>query len=460
MIKAIVFLVKVALLVALAVWVADRPGTVAIEWMEYKLTLQMGVFLLLFVLTVLLAIAIFGIIKGVADFPKSFRRYREYVRRDKGYKALTLGLTAVAAGDAISAQYQAHRATKMLRDDNGLPLLLKAQAARMNNKEDEAREAFALLIQDKNAAFLGVRGLLQAALDAQNYSKALELGREALRLHPKQPWILRMVYDLEIKMQDWEAARKTLYRAEKAGAVEARKAKSDRVAMLLAEADAALQEDHREQALHILKKAHGIDPSFAPAVTRLAKMHIQNSQRRRAVSIIEKAWKVAPHPELVYVWDMAAPAAGKKSKTDDIAMRIKWFERLMALKPDSNEGHLALAQAAMDDGLWGEARAHLREAEKTDPSRRVYRMLIALEERSTQDEEAIMRWSDKADEAAPDRQWVCRETGRVYPQWSPVALPHNGFNTIEWAVPDAASAHTFLAGGGVGKSAMIEAPGR
>ncbi|HBR69655.1 MAG TPA: hypothetical protein DEA55_09800 [Rhodospirillaceae bacterium] len=295
MIRAIIFMVKVALLVALAVWVADRPGTVAIEWMEYKLTLQMGVFLLLFLLTVLLAIAIFGVIKGVADFPKSFRRYREYVRRDKGYKALTLGLTAVAAGDAKSAQYQAHRATRMLKDDNGLPLLLKAQAARMNNKEDEARETFALLLQDKNAAFLGVRGLLQAAIDAQNYPKALELGREALRLHPKQPWILRMVYDLEIKMQDWEAARKTLYRAEKAGAVEAPKAKSDRVAMLLAEADSALQEDHRELALGILKKAHAQDPTFAPTVTRLAKM-------QKSLDWIDTARHFVPEDQKCYTW--------------------------------------------------------------------------------------------------------------------------------------------------------------
>ncbi len=452
MIRAIIFMIKVALLVALAVWVADRPGSVAIEWMEYKFTLHMGVFLLIFLFTVLLAIAIFGVIKGVADFPKSFRRYREYLRREKGYKALTLGLTAVAAGDGKSANYQAGRATKLLSEDTGLPLLLKAQAERMTGKEEEARETFALLLQDKNAAFLGVRGLLQAALDMENYSKALELGREALRLHPKQPWILRVVYDLEIKLQDWEAARKTLCRAERVGAVKADKAGSDRVAMLLIEVDKDLEQDNRAAAFAKLKKAHGYDPSFAPTVTRLAKMHVQRRHRKKAVAVIEKAWKIAPHPELAIVWDLAAP----KSKKEDPMARLKWFEKLLALKPASGEGQLAVAQAAMDDGLWGEARSHLKMAEEAEPSRGVYTMLVALEERSTQNEEAIMEWMDKAEEAAPGKQWVCRETGRIYPEWVPVST--QGFNTIEWAAPDVGSVSAFLASDGDEEGVMLEAP--
>ena len=462
MIRAIIFMVKVAVLVAIAVWVADRPGRVAIEWMDYKLTLHMGVFLLVFLFTVLLAIAIFGVIKGVADFPKSLQRYRTYRQREKGYKALTLGLTAVAAGDSKNAAYQAQRATRFLAEDTGLPLLLKAQAERMNGQEKEARETFALLLQDKNAAFLGVRGLLQAALDMENHPKALELGREALRLHPRQPWILCVVYDLEIKSQDWSAARKTLCRAERAGAIKAEKAKSDHVAMLLAEADRDLEQDNRAEAFKALKKAYAYDPSFVPTVTRLAKMHIQKRHRKKAVFVIEKAWKAAPHPELVLLWDLASPSnpkkKPKKKKVNDPMARLKWFEKLLALKPESAEGHMAVAQAAMDDGLWGEARTHLKAAEESTPSRRVYMMLVALEERSTQNEEVIAGWLSKAEEAQPDQQWVCRETGRIYAEWIPISEPQGRFNTIEWTCPDERSAGAFFTGDGHRKLSILEAP--
>lgn len=456
MIRALLFMIKVGLLVALLVWIAERPGTVTIDWMDYKLTLQMGVFLTIALFTLLIAIFIYGLIKGVADFPKSFRRYREYMRKEKGYRALTLGLTAVAAGDARIAGYQAHRAAKFLPKDTGLPVLLKAQAARMQGREEEAREHFALLLENKDAAFLGVRGLLQSALDLKDYPMAMELAREALRLHPKQPWILRVVYDLEIKAHDWQAARATLLRAEKAGAIDKQKARRDRIAMLVAEADKALEEQSRELALTKLQKAQRLDPSFTPVATRLAKLYIQKAHRRKAVSVIERAWKVMPHPELVPVWDLAQPK-NKKKKAHDPMARLKWFRKLLAINAQSPESHLAVARAAMDDGLWGEARKHLKQAEEIEPSARLYHMLVELEERSTQNEEAIENWLGLAAEAPHSKHWVCSETGRLYSEWSPIAEPHGSFNTIIWGDADQSSA-AFLTAANDSADTLLEVP--
>ncbi len=434
MIRAVLFMVKVGLLVAAAVWVAERPGSISVEWLDYTFTIHVGLFLILLLVTMVLGMFLFRFLKTIADSPKTFSRYKQRRRREKGYRALTLGLTAVAAGDTKSAAYQAYRAGKFLPGDTGLPLLLKAQAARLEGREEEARESFAALLENKDAAFLGVRGLLQAALDLQNHPKALELAREALKLHPKQPWILRVVYDLEIKMKDWSAARKTLYRVEKSGALPAEKANSDRVAMLLAEADLDLENGFREEAFQKLKKAHKYDPLFIPAVQRLAKLYIQRRARRRAVTIIEKAWKGCPHPELVPLWDLAMP----ENKSGDPMVRLKWFERLLALNTESAEGQMAVARAAMDDGLWGEARSYLKMAERIKPSVRLYKMLAELEEREARNEEAVKKWLEKAAEAPQDKQWICRETGRTYSEWMPVAQPHGSFNTIVWDYPQAA----------------------
>jgi len=456
MIRAVIFMVKLGLLAALAVWLASQPGSVTIDWLGYTFTLQMGVFLTICIFTILLAILLFRVIHGIAVFPRALRRYFDYTRREKGYRALTLGLTAVAAGDSKSAAYQAQRAVKFLPRDTGLPVLLQAQAARMEGQEDEAREKFSLLLENKDAAFLGVRGLLQAALDLQDYPKALELAREALRMHPKQPWILRVVYDLEIKMRDWPAARTTLYRAEKAGAVNAEKAGSDRIAMLVAEAEKDLEEQRRDEAFRKLKKAHGFDPSFAPVVQRLAKFYIQKGKRKKAVAVLEKAWKTVPHPELVPVWGLAAPQKKGGKKAPDPLARLKWYERLVTLNPASAESEIAVASAAMEGGLWGEAREHLKRAEDIAPSARVYNLLIELEERATQNEEAIENYLALAADAPPEKQWVCSETGRVYPGWEPVAQPHGSFNTIVWDYPEEGG--VFLTAESRQADTLLEAP--
>ncbi len=454
MIKAIWFMVKVGVLVALALWVVENPGFVEMAWLDYKLRIHVGVFLIALVAIILLSIFLYRAIRTFVDFPKSFRRYQEVKRQDKGYRALTLGLTAVAAGDTKAAVYQAHRAAKLLGDDSGLALLLHAQAARLDGREEDAQESFVALLENDDAAFLGVRGLLQTALDAQDYPGALDLGRRALKIHPKQPWILKIVYDLEIRARDWEEARKTLYRAEKAGAVPGEKVSADRVAMLLAEAENFLDKDARTEALKKAKKAYQIDPNFVPAIAQLARLYNQTGKRRKAMAVIEKAWKTAPHPEFVKIWDALAASSRSKKPPG----RRQWFEKLLEINPSAADGQLAAGEIALEEGLWGEARTHFKRAEELEPCAKLYRLFAELEERSSQNEEAAIMWLEKAAEAPPGKIWVCRETGHVYEQWHPIAQPHGAFNTIEWADPHGVAGADMLIGHGGMAGGLLEAP--
>src|SRR5690606_25401604 len=122
--------------------------------------------------------------------------------------------------------------------------------------------------------------------------------------------------------------------------------------------------------------------------------------------------------ELVPVWELLQP----RNKKDISLERLKWYERLLALKPESVEGRMAAARVAMEEGLWGQARNYLGLAEEQgEEDARLYRLWAELEDRSTQNESAAQRWLERAEESPPPRCWVCRETGRIYPVWSPVA---------------------------------------
>jgi HemY protein len=430
MLRSIWVLVKIGVLVAIVVWLAERPGTVALDWMEYKITVDFGLFLIGLLGVVMLGIFIFGIIKAILDTPKNWRRYRDFNNREKGLRALTIGLAAVAAGDAKNAQYQAQKARGFLKKDEVLPKLLEAQAARLAGREADACHIYADMIEDKRAGFLGVRGLLQSALDCGDYQGALELGYKALEQYPKQGWILRVVYDLEIKMRDWAAARTILYRAEKAGAIPVNKANSDRVAMYLAQADQAEETGHEEGQFRALSKAHKIDKKFIPTVLRLARLYLKRGKRKAAIGMIEEAWKTAPHPGLVTLWDEACPPA----KGSEHPARVQWYERLLDLNPQSVEGLMAMANILIQEGLWGEARKHLEQAESIRPNVRLYKIWARLEERATQNDEAVHGWLAKAADAPRERVWICSETGRLYDRWVAVS-DQSLFNTIIWDFP-------------------------
>lgn len=436
MIRALFFLLKVAVIAAIAVWVADLEGAVRFAWTDsagsdIAVNIHLGLFLLVALAVMLLALVLFRIIKGTADFPKTLARYKQQRNKDKGLRALTLGLTAVAAGDTKAAVYQAVRAQRLLPEENGLSLLLKAQAARLDGREDEANDNFIRLLENKDASFLGMRGLLQAALDRKDYGSALTIAREALKLHPKQPWILKITYDLEIKLRELDSALKTLYRAEKQRAISKEKAQSDRIAMLLYKADADVTEGNMHAARLKLEKAYGYDPVFIPTVIRLARHYLQHGKRRKAVSLIEKAWKVNTHPDLVPLWASAMP----KSKGEKSLEQLKWFERLLSLNTASSQGQLAVAKAAMESGLWGEARNYLKNAEHIRPSKKLYRLYALLEEKTTKDSSAVQEYLQRAADAPPEKCWVCHETGHVYDSWSAYAEPGGRFNSIRWDFP-------------------------
>lgn len=454
MIKALWFMVRVAMLAALAVWVAERPGVVRLEWLDYIFTVHVGLFLLVLLFGILLSIFIYNVIRSFVDFPKSYRRYLEIKHREKGYRALTLGLTAVAAGDTKIAVYQAHRVMKFLPEDRGLPLLLQAQAARLDGREEDARQSFIALLESPDAAFLGVRGLLQAALDMHHYPKALELAHQALKLHPKQKWILRIVYDLQIKLRDWPKARETLYRAEKVGAFSPDKARSDRIAMLLAEAEQDMESNNRLEALEKAKKAIKYDPVFIPAVSLAVRLYNQTGNRRKAIRLVEKIWVVNPHPEFVVLWNALAPSGQAKKPLG----RLDWLEKLLTVNGDAPAGLIEAGHMAMEESLWGQARSYFYRAEALAPSASLYRSLAELEERSTKNEEAALAWLEKAANGSPEKLWICVETGRIYERWHPVALPHGAFNTIRWDLPQGVFYSALNDSKNIMAEALLEAP--
>jgi HemY protein len=432
MFRALWFAVKVAVIAAAALWISKRPGAVEINWLGYDVTAQIGFVFACLLVFVLVLLVLHRAFLALMSLPQRWRRYRERERQAKGYRALTRGLSAAAAGDAKHAVVFAGRARKYWPNDKALAVFLEAQAARLRGDKDKAEQSFRRLLENRDTAFLGLRGLISAALEDGQTERALVFARQALKLHAKQPWLLRTVYELELQVRDWDGAEATLKSAVRYKAVTGEKARGDRIAMLLYRADKAAARGAEGPALKALTDAAKLNPGFVPAAERLAAAYIRQGRRRKAISVIEKAWKQNPHPSLAALWEKIAP----ENKPSDPAVRLRWFEKLVALRPDSMESQLAAARAALDSGLWGEAQQYLNMAGTLGDSARLCRMRARLAEKRGHPAEAA-RWLEQAADAPGGEVWYCAQTGRLYENWSPIAQPHGAFNTIRWGRPQA-----------------------
>lgn len=430
MLRALWLMVRLGAIAAAAAWLAMQRGAVTIEWRDYTVSLQAGFFLASLLVVILFSIFVYAVLRGISRIPKVWSRYRKEIRRERGYRALTQGLSAIAAGDEKAAAQHSRKALAYLPQDKGLPILLQAQVARMQGHHEEAQRGFAELLDNRDTAFLGARGLLLEAMERGDEVSTQKILDKALKLQPRQPWLIKLAYGRALKAQRWGDARALLKRLEKAGGIDFSAVRSDRAAIFIAEADEKLLQGFRGEARSLLQAALKLRPHFVPAIKRLAGLQMYVGRRRSAQKMVEAAWRVQDHPDLPRLWEAVMPP----HKVADTGARMRWMERLLQINPNNAAGYAAVARLAAEQKMWGEARMHLQKAIALNPDADLYGRLADLEERIGVGS-AAARWRDLAQQASPPMCWVCAQTGKSYADWTAFAPPHGAFNTMAWAMP-------------------------
>lgn len=417
--------------------IAQRPGDVSMVWLGYRLEMPMWLVLAGLVLVAVVAALLWQFTRFVLRSPGKVGQARRDRRRRKAYRALTQGMVAVAAGDAVEAQRQAKLAGGLLNDPP-LTLLLEAQAAQLGGDEKAATRYFRAMLEHPEASFLGLRGLLMQALKAGNDGEALRLARQAVTERPRTGWAVSTLLDLELRSGDWPQAEATLKRAEKLKLVESPDAKRKRAVLLAEQARASSDLD---AAIARLREAVKLAPDLVPARTLLATDLARSGRGREAARIIEQGWVSAPHAELAAAYAQLDPA-------EDALARARRFERLAGLNPNHIESQIALAGASLAGGLWGPARAELEKAlaqvgGEANASQRLARLWAHLEEGEGSDSAAARRWLIAAASAPADPAWTCERCGTIAPAWAARCQHCRQFDTLVWRTTPRPAALAF-----------------
>lgn len=432
MLKSLWYLCKILLVVGLVVFLATQPGLITVTWQDYTFRdIHLGAAAVVLFLIVMAAVYVAGLLHRLFSLPREYGRYRAEKQRTRGYQALVRSLTAAATGDYKQSYQQARRAQKYLpQNEEGIPLLLQAHASKNQGSHDKTETAFAALLQNADTALLGIQGLMQKAMLQGDYVQALNLAKEVYAGQKKSYSLLRPIYDLEIRNRLWQDALATLDKAVSKQVIDKAEARRDKAAIFCLLGDQAKRDNRPEDAFKYYKKAVDAVPLFVPSVDRLARNWLERGQRLRALDLVKKTWIANPHPDLLPLWDMLVPTKGAEKERG--MTRYRWFEWVQEFHPESSFAILAMAKVAIEEGLWGEAKAALGRAEKIEPSAQLYRLWVMLEERTTNRTDVIRQWLDRAAVMPPPPAWTCRKTGRHFNYWVAVVEPEGFFNTVAW----------------------------
>jgi len=126
--RLLTFAVLAGLLVGATVWLADRPGSVTVRWEGWRVDTTVPVLLLAVLVLVAAVQTVLRLAGAVVHGPGRFLARRRARRHEAGYRALSDGMAALAAGDQRQARRLAKRADRLLADPS-LTALLSAQTA-------------------------------------------------------------------------------------------------------------------------------------------------------------------------------------------------------------------------------------------------------------------------------------------------------------------------------------------
>jgi HemY protein len=427
--RNLVLLVFLGGLAFAAAWMADRPGSVVIDWEGQHVETSFALVVGLVAFLVVAGALSFRLVLYFVELPARLRRRWSEKSCRKGYLALTRGLVAVAAGDAQGVRDQAWRVEKHLNDPP-LTLLLFAQAAQLSGDDARAAHFFRKMLNDPETEFLGLRGLALQAMKTGALEEARRYTAQAFRLNPRSEWAAGHLLSLEARGGDWDAARAMLIEATRQHSLPADRARRAQAVVEMELAAGAEARGDKAMALRHLQQAVELRPDFVPAAARHVRALAAVGKWRKAVAEAEAAWARQPHADLFEAYCQAR-------QTDGPLERAQAAEKLVKTAPSSRDARLVAARAALNARLWGEARKHLGAALEMNPTAGVFRLLAEIEE--TEPEQGTPArardWLVKASLADPDPAWVCGDCGATVAEWSPFCGTCGGFDTLSWKVP-------------------------
>ncbi|WP_245408876.1 heme biosynthesis protein HemY [Rhizobium wuzhouense] len=407
-------------------WIADRPGDISLVWQgqSYQTTLLVAVTAL--VALVALVMALWWVIRTLWTSPHSVRRFFRARKRDRGYQALSTGLIAAGAGNALLARKMSARARGLIRaDQEPLIRVLDAQTALIEGRHDEARRLYQEMSEDPETRELGLRGLFVEANRLGAHEAARQYAETAAEHAPYLPWAAKATLEYRCRAGHWDDAIRLLDQQRIANVLDRHEADRLKAVLLTARAQDQLEAEPaaaRDSALKALKLAKDL----VPAAIVAAKAYVREDNLRKAASTLEQVWKIEPHPEI-------AAAYLRARSGDSAADRLKKAEKLEALKPNNYESLLAVAEAALDAQDFKRARAKAEAAARMGSRERVYLLLADIEEAETGDQGRIRHWMGQALKAPRDPAWVA--DGHVSERWMPISPVTGRLDAFEWKMP-------------------------
>jgi HemY protein len=420
------FFLKLTVICLIAVFLTLNPGQFTVEWFDYKSTMPVSVLLAALFLLVSLLLLFHHCWRWFENIPMRTKGFFHQRRIRKFEDVVIEGLTAIAAQQPEEAQSYADLA-RGLAPTHPLALFLTGQTSYLTKDHGLAQSTFSKMAEQSALRFLGLRGLVLLAIERHDWLHAQSYLEELFNIRPDSPWVLKQLENNSLKLALSDSTNKAVDMLPFYRHLPKEDALKHQGLMLWIKLKHNIHSKLDElQQFELLKLTYEMLPKNPVVVSDYACVIHTNQQKQKAVRLIHRTYKQAPHrllaETLLYIHNVSDPLE-----------RYRKVEKLTAHYPHHEESYWLMAKAALEADLWGQARHHIQPLLHDVPTKSTYQLMIEIEDREHPDQPSKAEfWRTKLAEVHHEWEWICHTCNHVAPTWDAYCSVCGHFGGIEW----------------------------
>ena len=190
---------------------------------------------------------------------------------------------------------------------------------------------------------------------------------------------------------------------------------------------------------NLLKSAHDSAPEIVEIAIKYSKLLTLNQQPRKAKNVLEKTWKLSPHPLIFEAYiDFA----------DDIITKIESAYELVSMQTNTWVGYFEYGKLLLDNGKIEDVFCNFLAAYGKCRYKFVYDLLYKVCELlpDPKPSAALEILSKKHDKELIDVKivWQCSNCGSIHDSWQPICSHCESIDTIAWMAKNSPSNCTAI----------------
>ena len=424
MLKFLIILFQFIIIFVIASLAIQHSKPVSFEFNDVIITTSTSVFIIGLLIIIVIALLLQRFMFFLKQSSQKYKFYREKTTYQRGHNSFVQGMVALANKDYKRAMLESKNINKYLKEDT-LGLLLRSETLKIEKKYNELNEIYEKMIQNPNTNILGLRGLMEQNLLAQDYHHAYIYGEKLFNLNPHIDKLYATLVNIIGKTNNWQ---KLLYITDLSFRKKIINKKVNDINKSIAFYEIAKIKhlDSEKEAIDLMEKSIKLYPYFPPFISFYIRLLIGIRNLQKAKKILSKTWTFFPHPDLK-----------KEIKLLAKAMKISLYDLVKYITSNSStnmESIILMTETLIEEEKWEEAKNQIKVFLEHKPTKEICLLMARIEEGDNGDPQKINSWVSRSNFGKLSKVWVCQISGLTQNNWSPVSEAGH-FNTLVWEFP-------------------------